>query len=178
MVRRDFKDVDDDAPGFSRYWQDARTKSILLPIAVVAAIQAAAEAATEAAATEKKALQDAYTSEKTKPTRVAVQCDPNVQPLPDIAKDTKDDIKKAAAFAFEFLHSTAPPELLDSSLSQQFLTAVLMTTTYSPTEARKGLPAVLSYLTDPAWDCAGQVINSLKLSSTDAACQQTAANKW
>lgn len=176
MVRRDFKDVDDDAPGFSRYWQDTRTKSILLPIAVVAAIQAAADAATEAAATEKKALQDAY--KKTKETAPAVQCDPNVQPLPDIAKDTNDDIKKASAFAFEFLRSTAPPELLDSSLSQQFLTAVLMATTYSPTEARKGLPAVLSYLTDLAWDCPGQVINSLKPNDLNRACKQPAAQKW
>jgi len=174
MVRRDFKDMDDEAPGFSRYWQDTRSNGILLPITVVAAIQVEAEAAT----TEQKALQAAATNKKTKETEPAVQCDPNVQPLPDIAKDTNDDIKKASAFSFEFLRSTPPPELLDSSLSQQFLTAVLMATTYSPTEARKGLPAVLSYLTDPAWDCPGQVINSLKPNDLNHACKQPAAQKW
>lgn len=51
MVRRDFKDMDDEAPGFSRYWQDSRSNGILLPIAVAAAIEVAAEAA----AAEKKA---------------------------------------------------------------------------------------------------------------------------
>ena len=178
MVRRDSRDMDE-APGFARYWQDADSKGILLPIAVAAAIQVATEAAAKAAAAEKKAFQDAYTSEKPKPTPV-VPCDPNVQPLPDIAKDTNDDIKKAAAFAFEFLHATPPPELLDSSLSQQFLTAVVMVTIYNSREARKGLPSVLSYLTDPAWDSAGQVINSLRLGiggEVDA-CKQPAAKKW
>ncbi len=130
MVKRDFKDVDDEAPGFTRYWQDTRSKGILLPLAVAAAIEVEAEATKEAAAAEQKALQAAATNKKTKETEPAVQCDPNVQPLPDIAKDTKDDIKKAIAFALEFLRRTPPPELLDSSLSQQFLTAVLMVTTH------------------------------------------------
>lgn len=174
MVRRDFKD--EDPPGFARHWQDILSKGILLPIAVAAAIKVATEAA--AAAEKKRAFHDAYTGEKPKPTPVVGQCDPGVQPLPDVAKDTNDDIKKAAAFAFEFLRSTPPPELLDSSLSQQFLTAVLMVTTYNPREARKGLAAVLDYLTDPAWDCAGQVINSLRLSGAEDACQQPAAKKW
>jgi ATP-dependent Lon protease len=173
MVRRDFKDTDDEAPGFTRYWQDTRSKGILLPNAVAAAIEVAAEAATEAAAKEKKALQEAKEEE----TASAVQCDADVQPLPDIAKNTGDDIKKAIAFALEFLRRTLPPELLDSSLSQQFLTAVLMVTTYTPTEARKGLPAVLSYLTDPAWDSPRQIINSLKPSG-NSACKQPAAKKW
>lgn len=178
MVKRDFKDVDDEAPGFTRYWQDTRSKGILLPLAVAAAIEVEAEATKEAAAAEQKALQAAATNKKTKETEPAVQCDPNVQPLPDIAKDTKDDIKKAIAFALEFLRRTPPPELLDSSVSQQFLTAVLMVTTYSPTEARKGLPAVLAYLADEGWDCPGQVINSLRLSSAENACKQPDAKKW
>lgn len=46
MVRRDFKDMNDDVPGFSRYhWQDTRSNGVLLPIAVAAAIEIAAEAA-------------------------------------------------------------------------------------------------------------------------------------
>lgn len=173
MAKSNFKD--EDPPGFTRYWQDTNSKGILLPAQLAEAIKVAT---AQAAAAEKKAIQDFYTGEKPKPVPAVVQCNPNVQPLPDIAKDTNDDIKKAAAAAFEFLHSTPPPELLDSSLSQQFLTAVLMVTTYSPAEARKGLPAALSYLTDPAWDCAGQVINSLKLSGAEDACKQPAAKKW
>lgn len=174
MVKRDFKDENEDPPGFVRHWQDTRSKGILLPIDIAAAIEVATRAA---AAAEKKAFQDAYMGEKPKPTPT-IQYDPNVQPLPDIAKDTNDDIKKAAAFAFEFLHRTTPPELLESSLSQQFLTAVLMVTTYNPTEAQKGMPAVLSYLTDQAWDAPGQVINSLRPSDSKNAYLQPAAKKW
>ena len=168
MVKRNFKDFEGEVPGFVRYGKDPHSRGILLPNALAAAIEVEAETA---AAVEKKAFQDAYTAP-------AVQYNPNVKPLPDIAKDTNDDIKKAAAFAFEFLHKTPPPELLDSSQSQQFLTAVLMVTTYNPREARKGLAAALNYLTDPAWDCASQVINSLRQAGAEDACKQPAAKKW
>lgn len=176
MVRRDFKD--EDPPGFKRYWQDTSSKGILLPVAIAQAVVAEEKKA--------KTLQDA--DEKLVIAALPVITHTpnlNVQPLPDIAKDTKDDIKNAAAFAFEFLRNTPPPELLDSIQSQQFLTAVLMVTTYNPKEAMKGMPAVLSYLTDDGWDSASQVINSLRLSGSlkmlsgqKNAYQQPAAEKW
>lgn len=174
MVKRDFKD--EDPPGFVRHWQDTTSRGIFVLFATAAAIKVEAAAA---AAAEKKAFLDAYAGEKkTTPTVETFQYDPGVQPLPDISKNTNDDIKKARAFAFELLNRTPPPEWLDSSLSQQFLTAALMVTTYTPALARKGLPCVLSYLTDPEWCSAGQVINSFRLSGAKDACKQPAAKKW
>lgn len=147
MVRRDFKDMDDEAPGFSRYWQDTRSKGILLPIAVAAAIEVAAEAA----AAEKKAC-----------TAKVISIPPVLggKPLPKIRIGTANDIADAMAFAKKLLKNALPPGLLSAQFSQDLLVAVLMMTTYRHPEC--GLSDVLYYLIDPLWDSPRQLINELK----------------
>lgn len=147
MVKRDFKDMDDEAPGFSRYWQDSRSNGILLPIAVAAAIEVAAEAA----AAEKKAF-----AAKGTPIPPVL----GGKPLPKIRIGTDNDIADAIAFAKKLLKNAVPPALLSAQLSQDLLVAVLMLTTYRHPEC--GMSDVLYYLIDPLWDSPRQLINELK----------------
>lgn len=147
MVRRDFKDMDDEAPGFSRYWQDSRSNGILLPIAVAAAIEVAAEAA----AAEKKAC-----------TAKVIPIPPVLggKPLPKIRIGTDHDVADAITFAKKLLKNAVPPVLVSAQLSQDLLVAVLITTTYGHPE--HGMADVLYYLIDPLWDSPGQLFNELK----------------
>lgn len=147
MVRRDSKDMDDEAPGFSRYWQDTRSKGILLPIAVAAAIEVAAEAA----AAEKKAC-----------TAQVISIAPALggKALPKIRIGTDNDIADAIAFSKKLLKNAVPPALLTVQFSQDLLVAVLMLTTYRHPEC--GMSDVLYYLIDPLWDSPRQLISELK----------------
>lgn len=148
MVRRDFKDVDDDVPGFSRhYWPETRSNGVLLPTAVAAGIKIAAEAA----AAEKKAL-----TAKLTPTLAVL----GGKPLPKIRIGTDHDVADAIAFAKKLLKNAVPPVLVSAQLSQDLLVAVLITTTYSHPE--HGMADVLYYLIDPLWDSPGQLFNELK----------------
>lgn len=148
MVRRDFNDVDNEAPGFTRYWQDTRSKGILLPIAVATAIADAAEAA---AAAEKKAL----TAPVIKPLIVL-----GGKPLPKIRIGTDHDLADATAYAKKLLKKAAPPVLLSAQFSQDVLVAVLLLTAYQRPEC--GMDDVLHYLVDPGWDSPLQVTSDLK----------------
>lgn len=147
MVRRDFKDMDDEAPGFSRYWQDSRSNGILLPIAVAAAIEVAAEAA----AAEKKAF-----------AAKGIPIPPVLggKPLPKIRICTDNEIADAIAFSKKLLQNVVPPALLTVQFSQDLLVAVLMLTTYRHPEC--GMSDVLYYLIDPLWDSPRQLISELK----------------
>ena len=147
MVRRDFNDVDNEAPGFTRYWQDTRSKGILLPTAVAAAIDVAAEAA----AAEKKAI-----TAKVIPTLPVL----GGKPLPKIRTGTAHDLADAMAFAKKLLKKSSPPVLLSAQLSQDLLVAVLLLTTYKRPEC--GMADVLHYPIDPLWDSPLQVIGDLK----------------
>lgn len=159
MVRRDFKDVGDDAPGFSRYyWQDSRSNGVLLPIAVAAAI----EVATEAAAAEKKAF-----AAKAIPMPLVL----GGKPLPKIRIGTDNDIADAKAFTKKLLKNAVPPALLSAQFSQDLLVAVLLMTTYRHPE--HGMSDVLYYLIDPLWDSPRQLVNELK--NADKAVSPAAA---
>ena len=148
MVRRDFKDVDDEAPGFSRYWPDTRSNGILVPIAVAAAIEVAADAA---AAEQKKA-----STAKVIPTLPVL----GGKPLPKIRIGTDNDIADAIAYSKKLLQNVVPPALLSAQFSQDLLVAVLMVTTYRHPEC--GMSDVLYYLIDPLWDSPRQLICELK----------------
>lgn len=148
MVRRDFKDVDDDAPGFSRYRPDTRGNGILVPIAVATAIEVAAEAA---AAEQKKT-----SAAKVIPTMPVL----GGKPLPKIRIGTDSDIADAIAFSKKLLQNVVPPALLTAQFSQDLLVAVLMVTTYRHPEC--GMSDVLYYLIDSLWDSPRQLICELK----------------
>ena len=150
MVRRDFKDVDDEAPGFSRYWPDTRSNGILVPIGVAAAIEVAAEAEAEAAE-QKKA-----SAAKVIPTRPLL----GGKLLPKIRIGTNNDITDAIAFSKKLLQNVIPPALLTVQFSQDLLVAVLTVTTYKHPEC--GMSDVLYYLIDPLWDSPMQLICELK----------------
>lgn len=148
MVKRDFNDVDNEAPGFTRYWQDTRSKGILLPIAVATAIAIAAEAA---AAADKQAL-----TAKVNPSLPVL----GGKPLPKIRVGTDKDMTDAMAFAKKLLKTAAPPVLLSAQLSQDLLVAVLLLTTYKRPSC--GMADVLYYLIDPLWATPMQIICDLK----------------
>jgi ATP-dependent Lon protease len=148
MVRRDFKDVDDDVPGFSHYfWQDTRSNGVLLPTAIAAAIKISAETA----AAEKKA-----STAKVLPILPVL----GGKPLPKIRIGTDNDVADAIAFAKKLLKNAVPPALLSTQFSQDLLVAVLMMTTYR--YPAYGMADVLYYLIDPLWDSPRQLISELK----------------
>lgn len=146
MVRRDFKDMDSEAPGFARYWQDTSSKGILLPFEVAAAVAA-----------EKKEV-------TAKPTSTLPVL--GGKPLPKIRINTDHDISDATAFAKKFLKNTAPPALLSSQVSQDLLVAVLLVTAYK--NPAHGMSDVLYWLVDPLWDSARQVLSELKNTAKDS----------
>ncbi|MHB8948652.1 MAG: AAA family ATPase [Rhodoferax sp.] len=145
MVRRDFKDVDNETPGFARYWQDTSSKGILLPIAVATAV-----------VEEKKAI-------RAKPTLPVL----GGKPLPKIRINTDQDIADAIAFSKKFLKNVVPPALLSAQVSQDLLVVILLVTAYKHPE--HGMSDVLFWLVDPLWDSASQVLNELKNTARDSA---------
>lgn len=152
MVRRDFKDVDEDAPGYTRYWPDTRpSKGILLPITVAAAIAVETNVAAIAAAAEKKAS----SANAIKPLPVL-----GGKPLPKIRTGTDHDLADATAYAKKLLKKAASPVLLSAQLSQDILVAVLLLTIYKRPEC--GMNDVLHYPIDPEWDAPLQVFYDLK----------------
>lgn len=153
MVGRDFKDMDSEAPGFARYWQDTSSKGILLPVAVAAAVAA-----------EKIAI-----TAKAKPTLPVL----GGKPLPKIRINTDQDIADAIAYSKEFLKDAVPPALLSAQVSQDLLVAVLVTTVYKHPE--HGMLDVLYYLIDSLWDSTGQLFNELKNTAKELAISRPAA---
>lgn len=155
MDRKDFSDRDSDAPGFTRHWQDSRSKGILLPHAVVASLEVEATArAAELKAVTASAITTA-TAKTIAPLPVLGGKD-----LPRIRIGTERDLADATAYAKELLENTVPPVLLSAQFSQDLLVAVLITTACQHPD--HGMDDVLYYLVDPLWDCSRQIINHLQ----------------
>ncbi|MBC7621586.1 MAG: AAA family ATPase [Candidatus Saccharibacteria bacterium] len=154
MVRRDSKDLDE-APGFTRYWQDTSSKGILLPIAVV-----------EAAVAERKSAVTTAMEKFTLPVLGG-------KPLPKIRINTDQDIADATAFAKKFLKNAVTPALLSAQVSQDLLVAVLLVTAYKHPE--HGMLDVLHYPVDPLWDNPRQLLNELRNDANTSACSGPAA---
>lgn len=95
-----------EAEGFARYWQDKESKGILVPEAVLKAVQAEAKAKA----------QDMTAQAATKET--APQPKHGGLPLPKIRVHTDWDISDALAYAQKLLQGVAAPVLVPAKFSK------------------------------------------------------------
>ena len=150
-----------EAEGFARYWQDKESKGILVPEAVLKAVQAEAKAKaqdmTAQAATKESAPQPKHGG----------------PPLPKIRVHTDWDISDALAYAQKLLQGVAAPVLVPAKFSKDLLTAIVLISAYET--PNDGMGAVFFYLDDPAWDSAKQMLLSIRHSK---GFTQKAAATW
>lgn len=133
--------------GFARYWQDQESQGLLIPEAVLKAVQAEAKAQAEAMTAQAAAEESAP-----KPKHGGA-------PLPKIRVHTNHDIADALSYARKLLQGVAPPVLLDAEFSKDLLAAIVLISAYeTPNE---GMGAVLFYLDDPLWDSPRQMVLSI-----------------
>jgi len=143
MAKRDLRDIED-VPGFTRCWNDTRSRGIFLPNDVAADIEAAAAAGAKALSVKAQALVPL-------PVRGG-------KPLPTIRPDT--DLADATTFAKKMLKNAVLPVLLSAQLSHDILVAVLLLTAWEHPE--HGMDDVLFFPVDPAWDSPKQIICNLR----------------
>lgn len=129
--------------GFIEYWHGSGR--ILLPIAIVAALEAG-----EPDDVEKKAV--VAIPPATAPAALGGK------PFPKIRIGTDHDLQDATRFAQKFLKDVLPTSLLSAQMSQDLLVAVLLVAAFERREPiAYGMDDVLNHLIDPGWDSPRQI---------------------